>query len=700
MILKVLTIIVLSLTQVVTVFPQQPAQTPPAQPAQDEPIRLATSSVQLDVIVTDKTGRRINGLTAADFEVTDEGQPQKIDFFYAFEGSKGRTELAATATQGGAAAARAQASPLAMPFQGRFIALLFDTYNISPENFNRARKSLVDYINTQVSPEDMVSITSTGGYLGALQQFTTDKQRLLAALNRIAAQTGAVEKNSARLNLTPAEAARIDQGDQQMLDTVVTRLAQDESTFAGMTKEMIENQVRIESRTLLSLSSQTTRNTLATLDSLFKSMAELPGRKIAVLMTEQLYTSGGTDYDVSSQVNRVIDRARRSGISIYALDAGGLRAGNTQASERSSIAAINQRNRDASTAYTDFQNLGGAHALALATGGEVIANTNSLGTGLQRAVEDSSTYYVVGFTPAATPDNKFHRLVVTVKGKPDLIVRSRKGYLALNEETARGTGTEMLAAIISPVQRTDLRLDIVANVVPEKGEQTILTGLHVGRRYLSLPAATAPQQTSAYDIMMVVFASGKDQPVGEVRTTVNYDFTKDPDARQKLKTDGFTYVKTFTQLEPGSYQVRAVVRERATGMLGSAYQFFEVPDLKNKKYPALSSLILQTPGQPGFDGSNNFKPGEEMEIRYVLYNPPKSLQGYTQQVKLIDSNSGKVLFDSPLGIGPAQAADPTAAPQGTKFKLPPMRGRYALVVTLQGDKGKVDLERRADFVIE
>ncbi|HKY04560.1 MAG TPA: hypothetical protein VJQ56_06705, partial [Blastocatellia bacterium] len=101
-----------------------------------------------------------------------------------------------------------------------------------------------------------------------------------------------------------------------------------------------------------------------------------------------------------------------------------------------------------------------------------------------------------------------------------------------------------------------------------------------------------------------------------------------------------------------------------------------------------------------FDGNNTFKPGEEMEVRYILYNAPKNLQGFTQQVKLIDTNSGKVLFDSPLGIGPAQAADPAAAPQGTKFKLPPMRGRYALVVTLQGDKGKVDLERRADFVIE
>ncbi|HVF92101.1 MAG TPA: VWA domain-containing protein [Blastocatellia bacterium] len=678
---------------------QQPSA--PAKEQDQDTIRLGTSTVQLDVIVTDKSGRRINGLTAADFEVIDEKTPRKIDFFAAFEGSAlrsaseaGKAEAAPDAAKGDRAG-----SPLVIPFQGRFIALLFDTYNISTENFNRARKSLTDYINTQVAPTDLVSVTSTGGYLGALQQFTSDKQRLLSALARISAQTS-TERTSSKLNLTPAEATRIDSGDTIMLDIVVNRLAQEGSDFGSMPKDQLENQVRIEARMVLSQASQIAGRTLSTLENLFKGMAELPGRKIAVLMTEQMFVAEGTSADMTKQIDRVIDLARKGGISIYALDAGGLRTNNTSASERITGSALNSRNKEASSSFTDFQNLGAARVLTLATGGELIANTNSLGSGLQRAVEDSSTYYVVGFTPSEAPDNKFHRVTVSVKGKPDLIVRTRRGYLAYNEEAAKGTNTEMVAALISPIQRTDLPLEVVANVVPDKGAQIIQTGLHIGRNYISLPAADAPEQTAAFDVAMAVFSINSSQRVGAVETTVTYDLAKTPDARQKLKADGFVMVKEFAELAPGNYQIRAVVREKKTGLIGSAYQFFEVPDTKNRKIPSLSSLVLTTAEQQGFSGHNSFKAGAPIDVRYVLYNPPKEIQGLTQKVRLIDAQ-GAVLLDSPLAIAaPPAGADGAMAPQATRLKAPMKRGRYALVVSIQGDKGKLDMERRADFVVQ
>ncbi|HYP29302.1 MAG TPA: VWA domain-containing protein [Blastocatellia bacterium] len=700
--LKTVAVLLLCLAQAAPVLSQQPSTPAPSTPAQDQDtIRLGTSTVQFDVIVTDKNGRRINGLTAADFEIIDEKTPRKIDFFAAFEGSALRP-VAQDGKPGAApdpAKADAASSPLVVPFQGRFIALLFDTYNISTENFNRARKSLTEYINTQVSPNDMVSVTSTGGYHGALQQFTSDKQRLQSALARIAAQTSP-ERTSHRLNMTPAEAARVDSGDTIMLDIVVNRLAQEGNDFGAMPREQLENQVRVEARAVLSQASQVATATLRTLENLFKGMAELPGRKIAVLMTEQMFVAEGTTGDISKQVDRVIDLARRSGISIYALDAGGLRTNSTTASDRITGAALNARNKEASASFTDFQTLGAARALTLATGGELIANTNSIGQGLQRAVEDSSTYYVLGFTPTEPPDNKFHRVTVTVKGKPDLVVRTRRGYLAYNEETARGTNTEMTAALYSPVQRTDLPLEIVANVVPDRGAQIIQTGLHIGRNYLSLPAADAPEQTAAYEVAMIVFAVNNSQKVGAVETTVAYDFTKTPEARQKLKSDGFILVKEFAELAPGNYQIKAVVREKKTGLIGSGYQFFEVPDVKNRKNTSLSSLVLTTAEQQGFTGHNSFKPNTPIDVRYIIYNLPKDDKTLTQKVRLIDSK-GAVLLDSPLAVAPVAAgADETIAPQATRLKVPPMRGRYALIVSIQGDKGKLDIERRADFVVQ
>jgi hypothetical protein len=66
---------------------------------------------------------------------------------------------------------------------------------------------------------------------------------------------------------------------------------------------------------------------------------------------------------------------------------------------------------------------------------------------------------------------------------------------------------------------------------------------------------------------------------------------------------------------------------------------------------------------------------------------------------LIDSQ-GVVMLDSPLAIAPPAGADQTMAPQATRLKTPVKRGRYAILVTIQGDKGKLDIERRADFVIQ
>ncbi len=85
----------------------QPA---PAQREQEETVRVGSSAVQVDVIVTDKTGRRITGLTAADFQVLDENKPVTIDFFSAIEGSRvSRAENRGAAAADGAGKAGAAA---------------------------------------------------------------------------------------------------------------------------------------------------------------------------------------------------------------------------------------------------------------------------------------------------------------------------------------------------------------------------------------------------------------------------------------------------------------------------------------------------------------------------------------------------------------------------------------------------------------
>ncbi|HKY06138.1 MAG TPA: VWA domain-containing protein [Blastocatellia bacterium] len=712
---------------------QNPAPTPAAQ--DKDTIRISTSSVQMDVIVTDKTGRRINGLTAADFHILDEGVPQTVDFFSAIEGSRVTSSLDGKQAAGaGGATTRANASPLATPFEGRFVVLVMDDLHLATENLMRSRAALLDFVNNQMRPTDMVAVTATTGAIGALQQFTNDKQRLAAAINRIGALGGFTDRaRDSRFNMTAAEAVRIDAGDQGVLNNVKRRLAQDDPAFnlykppqresgsrggnrpTSRPEEQnpettptpeneddqnnaLQSMIKSAAKALVSQMSMAAQASLKTLASLFQGMSDLPGRKVVVLVTEQLVTASSTTGDLSGQLNTLIDIARRSGVSVYAVDASGLKAGNSQASERITGRELQVKATRLEATFSDFENLGAARTLVLGTGGEMILNTNDLSVGLQKAMEDSSSYYVVGFTPSTTPDNKFHRLNVSVKGRSDLIVRTRRGYLAVNTDTVRGTNTELVAALISPVQRIDIPLDVVANVLPGEGGQVTITGFRVGRNYLTLPAATAADQTAGYELVAWIFPAGRDEPAGRIEKTFAYD-VKDPEAVKKLKSEGFLYVSRSTQLAPGAYQVRAVIREKTTGHVGSAYQFFEVPDVKNKNDVALSSVLITPTGQTEFSGYNAFKPGSEVDMRWVIYNAPKDIKSLEQRVKMIDAH-GKVLMDSPLAPAPGQGADPSQAAQGTRFKLPPMRGRYSLIVSLQGDKGKISEERRADFSIE
>lgn len=717
MLTRVFTLLLTLLLAVPSALSQQPVN-----PTQDT-VRIGTTAVDIDVVVTDKTGRRITGLTPADFQVLDDGQPQTIDFFTAIEGSRVARQNLRTAVAGDLKTA-APVTSLVTPFSGRFVALVLDDLNLSHENLMRSRRALDEFVIGKLAPGDLVALVATGGSTASLQQFTNDRQRLLSAIDRIGSQGGLERKLAPRFKLTPSEAVRINAGDDDVLEMAARRAASqsiaNETTQGSLTlgaeaprrpgdvpaselktqdsspQGMLRMQIRTQAQTYVRELAAEARRTLRNLAAIFDAMADLPGRKVVVVLTESFSTLGGTSEDLSSDLIQLIEKARRSGVSVYGLDAAGLRTNTTTASEHITGAAMRAREIAGNSDFSDFENLLALRVLVNGTGGALFANTNDIASGMERAVDDASSYYVIGFRPAKL-DNKFHQLSVTVKGKPDLVVRTRRGYLAVNQETAKGTNTELIAVLTSPIPRLDLPLQVATSVVPRAGEQIVMAGFSVGRNYLTLPEASAPDQNAAYEVLAWVFAFGKDQPVGAVHRTLAYDLQKDQDMRGRLQTNGFVFVPQPFTLPAGSYQIRVVVREKSTGAVGSAYEFFEVPDLKETKTASLSSVVLTEAGQNGFTGRNSFKPGSQVDLRFVIYNLPKNTSALSQRIALV-SSKGQSLMDSELPIvaNPGQQLNP----QGTRLTLPAARGKYAVIVKLRDEKGKTDLERRADLVIE
>src|SRR5438105_4313794 len=153
--MKTTTAFLLVLITITTFGQQQPKQEPL------DTLRVGTAAVQMDVLVIDKNGRRITDLTAADFEIADEGKTQTIDYFTAIEDSRKKTE--ASASRGPLSQQNTEASsPLTNPYLGRHIVILFDDLSLSADNSLRARQAISDYVNTKLTSMDMSAIVSTG----------------------------------------------------------------------------------------------------------------------------------------------------------------------------------------------------------------------------------------------------------------------------------------------------------------------------------------------------------------------------------------------------------------------------------------------------------------------------------------------------------------------------------------------------------
>ena len=181
---------ILANTLFITVAAQEPSPSPkPAQNPEDV-VRITTNLVQIDAAVTDKKGKAVTDLKVEDFEVYEDGRPQKItNFSFVSVGSSTPSAAASPSS----AAARRQSEPVApVPTVRlrsdqvqRTVALVVDDLGLSFESMHFVRGALSKFVDEQMQPGDLVAIIRTGAGVGALQQFTSDKRLLHAAIDRV-----------------------------------------------------------------------------------------------------------------------------------------------------------------------------------------------------------------------------------------------------------------------------------------------------------------------------------------------------------------------------------------------------------------------------------------------------------------------------------------------------------------------------------
>ncbi|HLM02384.1 MAG TPA: VWA domain-containing protein [Pyrinomonadaceae bacterium] len=596
---------------------QTPTPKPAATPDDDDVVKISTTLIQLDVTVTDKSGKVVTDLKPEDFEIYENGELQEItNFSFISSILQNRTGATPIAAPGVKNAPPVPANVLKPEKVRRTIALVVDDLTLSFQSTAFVRTALKKFVDEQMQEGDLVAIIRTGAGAGALQQFTSDKRQLYAAIERVRWNaTGRGNVGAfAPIQSKPGE---LPDGDLQS-DDQQTTTNNPETEYNNFRESVFA------------------RGTLGALNYIVRGMQELPGRKSVMLFSDgfKLSVRGSDGFVESSTIlaalRHLTDLANRASVVIYTLDARGLQSLGLTAEDNTSAfetyedfeeALANRRNE-----FIDTQE--GLTYLARQTGGFPLINNNDLSRGVQKVLDDQS-YYLVGYQPDTdTFDPKtrrYNKLVVKVR-RPGLSVRYRSGFFGITNETAAAAITakqtpavQMSNALLSPFAAGGISLRLNALFGNEaKTGAFVRSFLHIDAKDLKFVEQADGTRAATFDVLAVSFGDNG-VPVDQIGRT--YTMKTKGESYERIQRDGFVYSFVFPIKNPGAYQMRVALRDQNTEKVGSANQFIEVPNLKKERL-TLSGIILEnlTLAQwEKFSQDAETKPNQSVEP--ILTNP-------------------------------------------------------------------------------
>jgi VWFA-related protein len=549
---------------------------PQERPADSQPVfRASTELVQVDAVVTDKDGHYVTDLRAEDFEIVEDGKSRPIsNFRYVVlqpSPSRAVAPLPAPAMAGETAAARRA------PVDVAAMAIVVDDLSLSFESTSRTRRLLYGVVDDRLAAGELLAVLHTGGGLGNLQQFTMDKRLLHAAIDGMSfnlAGRGGVGALSPKADLISASRGDASPAAARGEPEAAARARELDAYVAAV---VLQRQVR------LALS------TLTALERVVEGLARLPGRKSILLLSQGFVFADRDTNRVPDRLRQLTDAANRAAVVLYTLDPGGLQTGLPQAADSA------QQPDDPYASQTRRRELRrGLDTLAEDTGGLALTDTNDLAGAVRRVVEDRQGYYLLGYEPDAArflgrdQEPRFHRIKVAVKRR-GLHVRSRRAFYARPEAADGEPRMASLGdALLSPFVAADLplRLTPLWSLDAKRGP-LVRCLLHMDARSMTFQEEADGVRKVELQALAVTFgATGSKGQQGGGTYTLRFQ----PEAVEAALRGGLALTLDLPATA-GPYQVRAAVRDVASGRTGSAAQFVEVPDLK-KGRPALSSIVM------------------------------------------------------------------------------------------------------------
>ena len=543
------------------------------------------------VVAKDKQGHFINGLTTKDFSITEDGVPQTIRFVehetlptdseplppmaaadenITIYNRLSRTSIASEDTQRDTGKSR---------YQGRrLIALYFDMTTMPPDDQLRALTAAETFVRKQMTAVDLISIIRyQGGSVDVLQDFSSDRNRLLSILETMLVGEG--------------------QGSQDSIDD-----ASSADTGAAFGQDDSEFNVFNNDRQL---------SALQTVAQMLASMNE---KKSLIYFASGLRLHG---IDNQAQLHATVDAAVRAGVTFWTVDARGLVAtaplgDATQGSPGGEAMYTGQSAQAMTNNFQQSQDT--LYSLAADTGGKALLDNNDLGLGITQAQHAISDYYIVGYYTTNTAQNgHFRKVKLTLNSDASASLDYRQGYYA-NKEFAHFNDADkerqLEDALMLGDPITDLTVSMEVNYFQlNRAEYYVPLVVKIPGRELALAKKMGSEHT-LIDFVCEIKDDFGGTTVSNIRDSVNIklsDQTAAQLARQPIEYDaGVT-------LLPGQYTIKFLARDDETGRIGTFQTSFTIPNLnKVTTQIPISSVVLSSQRLSTTDALYNASRGKQV----------------------------------------------------------------------------------------
>jgi VWFA-related protein len=534
------------------------------QPATSNGTVTFSTTAQLvveTVVVKDKNGKTVEGLTAKDFTITEDGAPQTIQFC---EFQKVEDQAPGFAVRPAETAAPAVTSnQIAPEVSGdirykdrRLLVLYFDMTAMPQPDQLRALAAAQKFIKTMSTADLMAILEYTGAAVKVLNDFTGDRDVLQKSIDTMVIGEGSGFDNQ--------------NADDSTADTGAA-FGQDDSEFN------IFN----------------TDRQLAALQTSVKMLASLNEKKSFIYFASGLRLNGINN---QAQMQATTNAAIRSNVSFYPVDARGLVASAPLGdATRGSPGGIGMYSGNSALVNTgNFQQSQDTlYTLASDTGGKALLDYNDLTLGIIQAEQAISSYYIIGYyTTKSTPDGKFRRIKIAYNADPSVKLAYRQGYYAnktFSKFTTSDKERQLEEALMLGDPVTELTLAMEVNYFQlNRAEYFVPLAVKIPGSELAIAKRGGAEHTLIDFIGEVKDEFGT--TVSNVRDNVNIKLSGETAA--ELSKHPVTYDTGFTLL-PGKYSIKFLARDDETGRIGTYLLKFTVPNLnKEDKRIPISSVVL------------------------------------------------------------------------------------------------------------